>query len=64
MLGGNEMPCFASSSISIIKDWVVESHAKKVVSKSPGLVDFPLGLVNSVVKLPDRQVMFFEQFEY
>ena len=31
MLGGNEMPCFASSSISIIKDWVgvVESHAQE-----------------------------------
>ena len=38
-------------------------HAKKVVSDSPGLVDFAIGLVNSVFNLPDRQVMFFEEFE-
>ena len=36
---------------------------KKVVSDSPGLVDFAIWLVNSVVNLPDGQVMFFEQFE-
>ena len=38
-------------------------HAKKVVSHSPGLVDFSIELVNSVFNLPDRQVMFFEEFE-
>ena len=38
-------------------------HAKKAVSDNPGLVDFAIGLVNSVVNLPDGQVMFFEQFE-
>ena len=37
--------------------------AKKVVSDSPGLVDFAVGLVNSVFNLPDGQVMFFEEFE-
>ena len=37
--------------------------AKKVVSDSLGLVDFAIGLVNSVFKLPDGQVMFFEEFE-
>ena len=37
--------------------------AKKVVSDSPGLVDFVIGLMNSVVNLPDGQVMFFEEFE-
>ena len=42
---------------------VNQQHAKKVVSDSPGLVDFAIGLVNSVVRLPDRQVRFFEQFE-
>ena len=30
---------------------------------SPRLVDFAIGLVNSVFNLPDRQVMFFEEFE-
>ena len=33
------------------------------VQFSPRLVDFAIGLVNSVFNLPDRQVMFFEEFE-
>ena len=33
------------------------------MSDSPGLVDFVIGLVNSVVRCPDGQVMFFEQFK-
>ena len=37
--------------------------AKKVVSNSLGLVDFAIGLVNSVFNLPYGQVMFFEQFD-
>ena len=35
-----------------------EQHAKKAVSNSPGLVDFAIGLVNSVFNLPDGQVKF------
>ena len=39
-------------------------RAKKVVSDSPGLVDFAISrLVNSVINLPDRQVKFFEEFK-
>ena len=38
-------------------------HAKKVLSDSPGLVDFAIGLVNSVFNLPDGLVMFYEEFE-
>ena len=38
-------------------------HAKKVVSNSPGLVDFAIGLVNSVFNLSDGQVMLFEELE-
>ena len=38
-------------------------RAKKVVSDSLGLVEFAIGQVNSVFKLPDGQVMFFEEFE-
>ena len=34
-------------------------RAKKVVSDSPGLVDFAIGLVNSVLNLPDMQVKIF-----
>ena len=37
--------------------------AKKVVSHSPGLVDFAVGLVNSVLNLPHGQVKFFEEFK-
>ena len=37
--------------------------AKKVVSDSPGLVDFTIRLVNSVFNLPDGQVTFLEEFE-
>ena len=37
--------------------------AKKVVSDSPGLVDFAIGRVNSVFNLRGGQVMFFEEFE-
>ena len=36
--------------------------AKKVVSNSPGLVDFVTGLVNSVLNLPNGQVKFFGEF--
>ena len=37
--------------------------AKKVVSDSLGLVDFAIGLVNFVPKLPDRQVEVLEEFK-
>ena len=48
---------------------VRELRAKKVtvclstVSDSPGLVDFAIELVNSVLNLPDGQVTFFEEFK-
>ena len=32
-----------------------------MVSDSPGLVGFAIGLVNSVINLPDGQVKFFEE---
>ena len=38
-------------------------RAKKVVSISPGLVDFAIGLVNFELYLPDGQVKFFEKFK-
>ena len=38
---------------------VPERRAKKVVSDSPGLVDFAIELVNSVLNLPNEQVKFF-----
>ena len=33
------------------------------MSDSPRLVDFAIGLVNSVINLPDRQVKLFEEFK-
>ena len=38
-------------------------RAKKVVPDSLGLMDFAIGLVNSILNLPDGQVIFFEEFE-
>ena len=32
------------------------------MSDGSGLVDFAIGLVNSVLNLPDRQVKYFEEF--
>ena len=40
----------------------LSQHAKKVLCDSPGLVDFAIGLVNSVLNLPDWQVKYFEEF--
>ena len=37
--------------------------AKKVVSDSPGLVDFAIGLVNSVLNLPDGQAKIFRRIQ-
>ena len=38
-------------------------HAKKVVSNSPGLVEFAIGLVNFVLNLLYGQVEFLEEFK-
>ena len=38
-------------------------RAKKVVSDSPGLVDFAIRLVNFALNLPDGQVKFFMEFK-
>ena len=37
--------------------------AKKVVSDSPGLLDFALGLVIFVLNLPDGQVLFWGKIQ-
>ena len=36
---------------------------KKVVSDSPGLVDCAIGLVNSVLNLPEEQVNVFQRIK-
>ena len=42
---------------------ILKQRAKKVVSDSPGLVDFAFGLVNSVLNLSDGQLNFFGKFK-
>ena len=42
---------------------VIKQRAKKVVSDSPGLVDFAFGLVNSVLNLSDGQANFLGKFK-
>ena len=49
--------------VGFLTFWASNQCAKKVVSDTPGLVDFSIGLVNSVFNLPDGQVMFFEEFD-
>ena len=43
--------------------WFPEQRAKKVVSDSPGLVDFSTGLVNAVLNLPEGQVNFLGKLD-
>ena len=54
---------FPSRLLSYMYFLVELQRAKKVVSDSLGLVDFAIGLVNSVINLPDGQVKFFEEFK-
>ena len=54
---------FQVHALNIFPAIVCFQRAKKVVSDSPGLVDFAIRLVNSVFNLPDGQVMFYEEFE-
>ena len=42
---------------------LLAQRAKKVMSDSLGLVDFAMGLVNSVLNLPDGQVKSFVEFK-
>ena len=48
---------FLAYSSPIFSSW--NQRAKKLSSDSPGLVDFAIGLVNSVLNLPNGQVKFF-----
>ena len=45
--------------------WIILklSVQRKVVSDTPGQVDFAVGLLKSVLNLPDGQVKFFEEFK-
>ena len=45
--------------MTVYQGFTVLQRAKKVVSDSPGLVDFATRLVFFVLNLPDGQVLFF-----
>ena len=51
----------------LIKDYVQNQvyyqWVKKLVSDSPGLVDFAIRLVIFVLNLPDGQVLFFGEIQ-
>ena len=55
---------YLNHTVIVHKNYIITQRAKKVVSDSSGLVDFAIGLVNSVFNLPKGQVMFFEEFEF
>ena len=48
----------ANKSWYIHKSFRSDQRAKQVVSNSSGLVDFLIGVVNSVLNLPNRQMNF------
>ena len=48
--------CVPSSLLYVTLQLGGKQRAKKVVTDSLGLVDFAIGLVNSVLNLPDGQV--------
>ena len=49
-------------SVKMIITIISKQCAKKVMSKSLGLVDFAIGLVNLVLNLPDGQMIFLRKF--
>ena len=53
-----------SARSEVITIWIEHlQRAKKVVSNSPGLVDFAIRLVIFVLNLPDGQVLFFGEIQ-
>ena len=58
-------PCISDHSFTVVSTKIFKvpgfhgQGAKKVVSDSPGLVDFAIGLGIFVLNLPDGQVLFF-----
>ena len=63
LIGENHQVGLVVLSRYIVYTRLQKQRAKKVVSDSPGLVDFAIGLVNSVLNLADGQVTFFEEFK-
>ena len=65
---GRTSPCNVHAHIFIEcphppPGYSVNQRAKKVMSDSPGLVDFAIGLVIFVLNLPDGQVLSLEEIQ-
>ena len=58
LLRTNSSPCYMYKNST-----PMNQRAKKVMSDSPGLVDFAIGLVIFVLNLPDGQVLFFGEIQ-
>ena len=55
------VPFLMAAAVSVpLGTLSLEKKRKTVASDSPRLVDFAIGLVNSVLNLPDGQVKVFE----
>ena len=63
LIGENHQVGLVVLSRYIVYTGLQKQRAKKVVSDSPGQVDFAIGLVNSVLNLANGQVKFFEEFK-
>ena len=63
LIGTNHQVGLVVLSRYIVYTRLQKQRAKKVVSDSPVLVDFAIGLVNSVLNLANGQVKFFEEFK-
>ena len=63
LIGENHQVGLVVLSRYIVYTRLQKRRAKKVVSDSPGLVDFAIGPVNSVLNLAKGQVKFFEEFK-
>ena len=63
LIGENHQVGLVVLSRYIVYTRLQKRRAKKVVSDSPGLVDFAIGPVNSVLNLANGQVKFFEEFK-
>ena len=51
------------SLLTLLDSYNYEQRAKKVVSDSPGLVDFAIGLVIFVLTSSDGQLLFFGKIQ-
>ena len=61
--GQGTMNCSSTTNNYIVCCHLLYQRAKKVVSDSPGLVDFAVGLVIFVLNLPDGQVLFWGEIQ-